>query len=104
MTVVFFLLAVSAVLGVLLGLARLRLLAVLITTLIVTVVAAVVLQNQGFGFVSGIAIVVACQTLHQLGYAFGSFLVNRRSSLAGDQPDDDPGERRHEDIGGEYKQ
>jgi hypothetical protein len=77
MNPVFFLLATSALGGVLLGLNYFGLGAVLISTLIVSVLAAVILQNAGFGFFPGIAIIVGCQTVHQLGFALGSILVNR---------------------------
>ena len=77
MNPVFFLLAVSVLAGVLLGLAYFRIGAVLISTLIISLLAAAILQKEGFGFLSGIAIIVGCQTLHQLGYAVGAFLVNR---------------------------
>jgi len=77
MNPVFLLLAISALLGVLVGLYFFRLPAVLISTLLLSVFAAAVLQSDGFGFVAGIAIIVACQTVHQLGYVLGSILVNR---------------------------
>ena len=77
MNPVFLLLAASALAGVLLGLAYFRLGALLVSTLIVSVLAAAILQNAGFGFFPGIAIILGCQTVHQLGYALGSILVNR---------------------------
>jgi hypothetical protein len=73
----FSLLAASALSGVLLGLNYFGLGAVLISTLIVCVLATAILQHAAFGFFPGIAIVVGCQTVHQLGFALGSMLVNR---------------------------
>ena len=77
MNPIFFLLAGSALVGVLLGLYSFQLGTALIVTAIISVFAAAVLQNEGFGFFAGIAIIVACQTIHQLGYALGSLLINR---------------------------
>jgi hypothetical protein len=77
MNPVFFLLAASALAGVLLGLNKFGLSAVLISTLIVSVLAAAILQNAGFGFFPGIAIIVGFQTVHQLGFLLGGILVNR---------------------------
>jgi hypothetical protein len=76
MNPIFFLLAVSALAGVLLGLYFFRLAAVLISTLLLSLLAAALLQREGFGFFAGIAIIVACQTVHQLGYALGTLLAN----------------------------
>jgi hypothetical protein len=73
----FSLLAASALTGVLLGLNYFGLGAVLISTLIVAVLAAAILQHAGFGFFPGIAIIVGCQGVHQLGFVLGSMLVNR---------------------------
>jgi len=103
MNPVFFLLAASALAGVLLGLNYLHIAAVLISTLIISVLAAAVLQNEGFGFFPGIAIVVGCQTVHQLGYALGSFLVNQ-PWLASDQLNNHPDKRRQNNIAGEHEQ
>ena len=76
MNPVFFLLAISALAGILLGLYLFRLAAIVISTLLVSVLAATVLHGEGFGFFAGITIIVACQTVHQLGYVLGSLLAN----------------------------
>ena len=76
MNPVLFLIAVSAFVGVLLGLYVFRLAAVFFSTVILSLLAAAVLQSEGFGSIAGIAIIIACQTVHQLGYVLGAMLVN----------------------------
>jgi hypothetical protein len=38
---------------------------------------ATVLQNEGFGFLAGIAIIVVCLTVNQIAYLIGAALVTR---------------------------
>jgi hypothetical protein len=70
MNVIFVMLAVSAVFGIGLGL-RLRWPAIIVSGLLVSIVSAAVLQKAGFGAVEGIAIIVACLIVNQVGYLVG---------------------------------
>jgi len=70
------LLAVSALAGFALGL-YFRWPAIIASGLILAIFAAVVLQNEGFGFLAGIAIIVACLSVNQIAYLIGVALVTR---------------------------
>jgi hypothetical protein len=67
MTVVIVLLALSAGTGLALG-ASFNWYAIPISSLPLALLSAVVLQIEGFGALSGIALVVACLTLSQIAY------------------------------------
>jgi hypothetical protein len=54
---------------------------ILVSGLIVAIVAATVLQWEGFGALAGIAIIVACLTVNQISYLTGVTLVTRGSLL-----------------------
>ena len=64
------------------------------------VLSSAVLQIQGFGALSGIAIVVACLTVNQLAYLAGAF--RRSKGLFQKQADNEPSGRRYNDIAGEH--
>lgn len=68
--------ALSALVGVILGL-YLPWQAILMSALILAVFAAKVLQNLGFGFLPGIALIVACLMVNQIGYLIGAAFVTR---------------------------
>ena len=70
------LLTVSALSGLLFGL-YFRVVAIVISSGIFALLAAMVLQNEGFGFVAGIAMIVVSLTVHQLAYLIGAMLVAR---------------------------
>ena len=70
MNAIFVLLAVSAVLGVALGL-RFRWPAILVSGLLLSIVSAAVLQKAGFGDVEGIAIIFLCLVVNQIAYLIG---------------------------------
>jgi hypothetical protein len=65
MNAVFVLLAVSAVVGLLLGF-YLSWMTILASALVLAIVSAMVLQKQGFGVLSGVAIIVVCLTVNQV--------------------------------------
>ena len=67
MTVVFLLLALSALIGFGLG-TSFRWPAIVASSLAIAVLSSAILQIQGFGTLPGIAIVVACLTVSQMGY------------------------------------
>jgi hypothetical protein len=76
MNAIFILLAVSAILGFVLGF-YFSWIAILISGLVLAVISAIVLQKEGFGPLAGIATIVACLTVNQLAYLIGAILVHR---------------------------
>ena len=76
MTAILVLLTVSALVGFVLG-AHFRWVAILVSGLILATLAARVLQNEGFEFLAGIAIIVVCLTVNQLAYLIGAALTTR---------------------------
>ncbi len=70
------LLAVSALVGLVLGF-YFTWIAIGISALVLAIVSATVLQKQGFGAVAGIAIIVVCLTVNQIAYLIGAWLVAR---------------------------
>ena len=75
------LLVLSAATGLALGM-LFSWLAVAASSIGLAILSAAVLQVAGFGATSGIAIIVACLTVHQFAYAMGLVLANRRSEGA----------------------
>jgi hypothetical protein len=58
---------------------------------VVAAISAAILQKHGFGWLSGIAITVACLILNQIGYLIGAYFVTTQVSLSralefGDEP------------------
>ena len=70
MEVIFVLLAVSAIGGLVLG-TYLSWMAILASGLMLAIVSATLLQNEGFGFLPGIAIIVVCLMVSQIAYLIG---------------------------------
>jgi hypothetical protein len=70
MDVILLLLAVSAIVGLVLGL-YFSWIAIVASGLVLAIVSATVLQKEGFGFFSGISTVVVCLTVNQLAYMVG---------------------------------
>jgi len=70
------LLAVSAILGLVLG-SYFSWRAILVPGLVLSFLSAAVLQNEGFGFLVGIGIIVICLTVNQMAYLIGITLVTR---------------------------
>jgi hypothetical protein len=70
------LLAVSAIVGLVLGF-YFKWMAILVSGLVLAIVSATVLQKEGFDFLPGIAIVVVCLTVNQLAYLIGVRLMIR---------------------------
>jgi hypothetical protein len=97
------LLAVSALVGLVLGL-YFSWIAVLVSGPILAIFSATVLQNEGIDALTGTAIIVVCLTVNQGAYWIGVtwLLAVRRAagaSLPQDQPNDEPSESGHGDIG-----
>jgi hypothetical protein len=76
MEVIFVLLAVSAIGGLVLGF-YLSWMAILASGLVLAIVSATLLQNEGFGFLPGIAIIVVCLMVNQIAYLIGVRLSAR---------------------------
>ena len=76
MNTVLVLLTVSALVGIILG-SFFPWYAILVSGLILAMLTATVLQNEGFGFLAGIAIIVVCLTVNQIAYLIGAALVTR---------------------------
>jgi hypothetical protein len=101
MTAVIVLLALSALIGFALG-TSFSWLAIAASCTGIAVLSSVILQNQGFGALPGIAIVVACLTVIQISYLAGAF--RRPSGLVQKQADKEPSQRRNNDIAGKPHQ
>jgi hypothetical protein len=86
LTAAFVLLALSATTGLAVG-ASFSWFAILISSIGLAALSAVVLQTEGFGALSGIAIIVACLAVSQLAYVLGVMLANRGSKGAKNFPD-----------------
>jgi hypothetical protein len=98
MSSVIVLFALSLTIGFALG--RFSWRAIALSGLTLAVLAAVVLQRQGFGPLAGIAIIVACLTINQVAYLAGIWFVDCRSgSLVQKQADNCPSQRRNERVG-----
>jgi hypothetical protein len=79
MDAIWSLLAVSAIGGLVLGF-YFSWIAILVSGFVLAIVSATVLQKEDFGFLAGIAIIVACLTVNQVAYWIGAMLVNRSPS------------------------
>jgi uncharacterized membrane protein len=103
MNTILALIAVSALAGLVLGL-YFSCIAILVSVPILAIFSATVLQNEGFDALTGIAIIVVCLTVNQGAYWIGvtwSLAIRRTAgaSLPQDQPNDEPSESCHGDIG-----
>jgi hypothetical protein len=76
MNAILVLLAVSAIVGLVLGF-YFSFAAILVSGLVLAIVSATVLQNEGFDFLPEIAIVVVCLAVNQLAYLIGVRLMIR---------------------------
>lgn len=70
MNAIFVLLAVSAILGIVLGL-RFSWRAILASGLVLAIISATILQKAGWNFLEGMAIIVVCLTVNQVAYLIG---------------------------------
>jgi hypothetical protein len=77
MSAAFILLALSALIGFALGMSFLWL-AIAASSIGIAVLSSAILQIQGFSALPGIAIIVACLTVHQFAYVMGAVLATRR--------------------------
>src|SRR5947209_7610643 len=104
MSAVLWLLAISAAVGLLVGI-YLSWLAIAVAGLILAFGSAITLNINGFGDFAGIAITVATLVVSQVTYLFGVALTDyRRSRLADKRRNDVPSERGHQDVNDKNKQ
>jgi hypothetical protein len=109
MNAILILLAVSAILGLVLGF-YFSWKAIAASALVLAFLSAAVLQNEGLGFLAGIGIIVICLTVNQMasdrdnaGDTRSSGRIKHRYLMTHDNPNDDPGESSQNDIAREYK-
>src|SRR6516225_8266812 len=96
MTAVFLLLSLSALIGFGVG-TSFRWPAIAASSVAIAVLSSALLQIQGFRALPGIAIVVACLTVSQMGYLAAASL--RQDLLFQQQAHKEPSQSRKEDIG-----
>ena len=77
MTLILILLALNTLSGFILGRNNFRWHAILAAAMVLAPLSAVILQNQGFGALSGISTIAACLTVNQVAYLIGAFHANR---------------------------
>lgn len=97
MTTVLLLLLASAITGLATGL-FFRVWALSLVSPATAILAATVLQTSGFGFWTGIPIVVGCLVTGQLAYLAATFHLHRGKLSMQDEIDGEPGEHRHRHI------
>jgi hypothetical protein len=99
MAVVLLLLVLSALIGFGVG-TSFRWPAIVASSVAIAVLSSAILQIQGVGALPGIAIVVACLTVSQMGYV-AAFL--RPGRLFQQQAHKEPSQARNEDIGQQHQ-
>lgn len=97
MTAVLLLLLASAITGLATGLIF-RVWTLLLVSPATAIVTATVLQSSGFGFWTGVPIVVGCLIAGQLAYLAATFYLYRGELSMQDDIDGEPGEHSHRDI------
>jgi hypothetical protein len=105
MSSILILLALSALSGYVLGIGRFSWPAILVMGALLAPLSAVVLQNQDFGALSGISIVVACLAINQAAYVVGTIRANNgpKDGLPQQHADEKPHDGRDDDIRSEHK-
>jgi hypothetical protein len=108
MSSILILLALSAFSGFVLGIGHFSRPAILVAGAALAPLSAVVLQNQGFGALSGISITVTCLAINQAAYVVGAIRANNGPKdgsvdLPQQPADDEPRDGRDDDIGSEHQ-
>jgi hypothetical protein len=103
MSAVFWLLAISAAVGFVVGI-YLSWLAIAFVGFILALGSAITLHINGFGDFAGIAITVATLVVNQIAYLLGVALADYGHSRLVDKRNAVPSEDSHEDISDENKQ
>jgi hypothetical protein len=107
MSSILILLALSALSGFVLG-SYFTWPAILVAGIVLAPFSAIVLQNQGFGALSGIAVIVLCLTINQVAYLIGAIRANdgpnggSAEGLPHQKADDEPRDDRGDDIRHEH--
>src|SRR6516162_3935378 len=96
MSAALILLALSAVIGLALGM-LFSWPAIAASSVGIAVLSSAILQIQGFGALPGIAIVVACLTVSQMGYLAAA--TRRQDLLFQQQAHKEPSQGRNDDVG-----
>jgi hypothetical protein len=102
MNAIFILLVLSAIVGFALGF-LFSWIAILVSGLVLAFLSAAVLQNEDFGFLAGIAIIVICLTVNQVFYLIGGMTRGPKGPVPKNRLDDDPGENSQNHVGREQK-
>jgi hypothetical protein len=98
------LVALSAVSGFVIGRNHFPYHAMLAAAVVLAPLSAVILQNQGFGAISGIFTIVSCLTLNQVAYFVGAIRENPGpEDRPHQQADDVPRDGRNDDVRREQK-
>lgn len=100
MTTVLLLLLASAIIGLATGL-FFRVWTLLLVSPATAILAATVLQTSGFGFWTGVPIVVGCLMAGQVAYLAATFYVHRGELSVQDEIDGEPGKHGQRHIKGE---
>jgi hypothetical protein len=109
MSSVLILLALSALSGFVPGSGQFSWPAILVAGALLAPLSAVVLQNQGFGALSGISVTVACLTINQAAYVIGRIRANDGpndgsvEALPQQQADTEPHDGSDDEIRSEHK-
>jgi hypothetical protein len=109
MSSILILLALGTLSGVVLGIGRFSWSTILVVGAGLAPLSAVVLQNQGFGALSGISITVACLAMNQAAYVVGAIRANNGptdgsvEALPQQRADDEPHDGRDDHIHSEHK-
>jgi hypothetical protein len=111
MSSVLILLALSALSGFVLGSGQFSWPAILVAGAGLAPLSTVVLQNQGFGALSGISITVTCLAINQAAYVVGRIRANDgpedgsvEDHLPQQRADDEPQDGRDDDIRRQHEQ
>jgi hypothetical protein len=112
MTSILILLALSALLGFVLGESRFSLRAIMAAGTVLAPLSAVILQNQDFESLPGISITIGCLVMNQVAYVIGAIRVKGPrppssglvEKLPQQRADNEPHDGRDDDIRYQHEQ
>ena len=88
----------SAIIGLAIGL-FFRVWAIVLVSPVIAILAAIVLQASGFGFLAGVSVVTGCLVVSQIAYLLAAaFHLHKGDISVQDEADADPGEHRYQDV------
>lgn len=102
-TIIFFLLLVSAILGAATGL-FFRVWALMLFSPLIAILSATALRLYDFGFAAGVPIIIGCLVVSQLAYLAMTFYLHRGAFSIQDEPDGNPGEHGKQNVSDENEQ